>query len=694
MTVLEFKKKIKNVSQIDKSNYIAPPANTTAIGIDLGTTNSVVSIFSGEDEKPTTLFYEGSNLIPSLLYYDAENDKIIVGLKAKKFNDKDSSHVIKSTKRSMGKNHPPFCSHNKTFSAEEVATAILQYILSHPTIVEEKEKQGGLWAVITVPAHFDDAARTATILSAEKAGITVLRIINEPTAAALAYSVLDETDKNNSENLAIFDFGGGTFDVSIVERNDLTFNVLSSEGDVNLGGDDIDEVLAQFFLKKVEPPFIARRAEKDSELYRKISLHAQDAKKALQTALSVTIEDQNLDGKGSSLKVTLDRNEFEEMIFSILQKALFLTERSIQSAKKSPKNISRILLVGGSTRLNLIRKMLTDYFPCVVDARLEPDIAVSWGACIQAAIILGIEIETILVDVCTHTLGVGVVESSDAAQDNVKQIAKKYGLSYPLSESELKSKFGDKIDDFNLEVQGLLRVAPILYRNSPLPARKSEFFNTVYHNQGAVHVVVVQGEGDIVNENRLIGSFMFQLVQPTPKGTRCEIQLTYDVNGMVQVFAKQLGTDNEYRAHFDSRTGQVQGWSKVETSPIPTSLSEPKITLESSNVTVLPKVTKMNKNLEVSEDLDNHKVVSISFGSKKKDVINESSDLNSISVVNAIILRAKRVLSKMDLNSPEYDKIFTLTKQYAQLIERSHEENCEDEVEIIEDELLLCLEGK
>ena len=694
MTVLEFKKKIKNVSQIDKSNYIAPPANTTAIGIDLGTTNSVVSIFSGEDEKPTTLFYEGSNLIPSLLYYDAENDKIIVGLKAKKFNDKDSSHVIKSTKRSMGKNHPPFCSHNKTFSAEEVATAILQYILSHPTIVEEKEKQGGLWAVITVPAHFDDAARTATILSAEKAGITVLRIINEPTAAALAYSVLDETDKNNSENLAIFDFGGGTFDVSIVERNDLTFNVLSSEGDVNLGGDDIDEVLAQFFLKKVEPPFIARRAEKDSELYRKISLHAQDAKKALQTALSVTIEDQNLDGKGSSLKVTLDRNEFEEMIFSILQKALFLTERSIQSAKKSPKNISRILLVGGSTRLNLIRKMLTDYFPCVVDARLEPDIAVSWGACIQAAIILGIEIETILVDVCTHTLGVGVVESSDAAQDNVKQIAKKYGLSYPLSESELKSKFGDKIDDFNLEVQGLLRVAPILYRNSPLPARKSEFFNTVYHNQGAVHVVVVQGEGDIVNENRLIGSFMFQLVQPTPKGTRCEIQLTYDVNGMVQVFAKQLGTDNEYRAHFDSRTGQVQGWSKVETSPIPTSLSEPKITLESSNVTVLPKVTKMNKNLEVSEDLDNHKVVSISFGSKKKDVINESSDLNSISVVNAIILRAKRDLSKMDLNSPEYDKIFTLTKQYAQLIERSHEENCEDEVEIIEDELLLCLEGK
>jgi molecular chaperone DnaK len=683
MNILEFKKKPKNLFSNERNNNVLPPPKTMAVGIDLGTTNSVVSIYSHQDEKPTTLFYEGSNLIPSLLYFDPREQKVLVGLEAKKYLDTDPTNVIHSTKRSMGKNNSVFYSQDKIYSAEEVATHILNYISTHPTLQQEKEKNGGLWAVITVPAHFDDAARTATILAAEKAGLYILRIINEPTAAALAYSMLEETEQSkstSSENLAIFDLGGGTFDVSIVERHDLTFNVLSSEGDVHLGGDDVDELIAEHFLKKVEPPFVARRASKESALYRKILIHAQNAKKELQVSPSVSVEDADLDGHESSLQTTLDRHEFEELVFSLLQRSLFLTERAIQSAKKSPKHISRILLVGGSTRLNLIRRMLTEYFPCIVDARLEPDIAVSWGACIQAAIILGIQVDTILVDVCTHSLGVGVVDSSESAQENVKIIARKYGLSYPLSEKEMQKKYKGTLEDFNKEVQSLLRVAPILYRNSPLPARKSEFFNTVYHNQSAVQVVVVQGEGDSVGENRLIGSFLFQLITPAPKGTRCEIQLTYDVNGMVQVFAKQLGTDNECRAHFDSRTGKVEGWSKLSSQE--ESAQENSESLPQSHTDSNPTPSDSN-------------VVSLSFGKKDPHTPSTRPEEEKIPVINAIILRAKRTLAKLSPNDIDYQKILPLTQKYASLMEKAkNEDGHEDLIEALEDELLLSLEGK
>ncbi|MES2615249.1 MAG: Hsp70 family protein [Bdellovibrionota bacterium] len=681
MNVLEFKKKNKETLKSDKTAHTAAPAGASAIGIDLGTTNSVVSIFVAGEKQPTTLVYEGSNLIPSIVYYDKEKEEVVIGSKAKKFLKELPSEVIKSTKRSMGKKSSVFSSNEKNFSAEETATFVLKYIVSHPVLLAEKEKFGGVWAVVTVPAHFDDAARTATILAAENAGIFVLRIINEPTAAALAYSMLEENEKTSQEYLAVFDFGGGTFDVSIVEKSELTFNVLSSEGDINLGGDDVDEVIADFLIKQVQPPFVARRASKNSELYRKISMLAQEAKKTLQIEASVHIQDHNLDGKNSSLDVELERSDFEEMVFSILQKTLFLTESSIQSAKKSPKNISRILLVGGSTRLNLVRNMLTDYFPCLVDARLEPDLAVSWGASLQAAMILGIQVDTILVDVCSHSLGIGVVESGESAQENLRLTAKKYGLSYPISEAELENKLGDKIDEFNLEIQRMLRVAPILYRNSALPAKKSEFFNTVYHNQGAVHVVIVQGEGDIVGDNRLIGSFLFRLEQPCPKGSRCEIQLTYDVNGMVQVFARQLGTNNECRAHFDSRTGQVQGWSKVNSD-----------SLELSDET---------KHDDTLIEPESNKVLSMRFRvvdnsfSVEKEQSHHLQDNNFGNVVNAITMRAKRTLLKLDKNSEEYMQILTLAKHYSQLLESAQKgEDNDSQVEDLEEQLLSCLEGK
>lgn len=668
MSVLEFKRKSKSgLSASPSSQMAAPPAGVAAVGIDLGTTNSVVTILRPDESAPTTLSYEGSNLIPSMLYFDQKTKQELVGLKAHAHLEDDPAQVIKSTKRSIGKQNSVFFSHEKSYTAEQVATILLNYIAAHPVLVEEKKKFGAIWVVITVPAHFDDAARQATIGAAQAAGLQVLRIINEPTAAALAYSTVAENSASTQnpayaaqETLAVFDLGGGTFDVTIVDKHDLAFNVLSSEGDVNLGGDDLDEALADFFLSQVKPDFIARRANKDSDLYRHLLVHAEKTKKLFQTEAVVSFSDSNLDGNQSSLEIEMTQHEFEKLIEPLLQKTILLTESAMRAAKRSPKTVSRILLVGGSSRLNLIRQMLFDYFGCEVDARLEPDLAVSFGASIQAAMILGIEVNTILVDVCSHTLGVGVVENPDAIQQNFKTVAKKFGISPSVSDLELQKQLGDRFDEFHQELQKLLHVAPILHRNSPLPARKSEFFNTVYHNQLAVHVVVVQGEKELVGENRLIGSFLFLLEQPCPKGTRCEIQLTYDVNGMVHVFAKQLGTQNHAKADFDSRTGEVTGWIKESVAALP------------------PQAVQSN-------------LVSLNFGSSHF----QEDELNQLSFVNAVFLRAKRHLATLNKQSDDYSQLLTVTKRYGLLLQDAHKGIVNDaEVDQVESELMALLEGK
>ncbi|WP_397601123.1 Hsp70 family protein [Silvanigrella sp.] len=693
MNVLQFKKKSKDKSAnvlFSSSEIKMLPPEVSAIGIDLGTTNSVVSVFSYGATHPVTLKYEDTLLVPSMVYFNSENNIDIIGEQAKRKLDTEPSEVIKSTKKNMGKSASYFKSNEKSYTPEEIASLVLNYLVLHPVLQEEKNKFGGIWAVITVPAHFDDAARLATIAAAEKVGIHVLRIVNEPTAAALAYSMMPEDKKNDKETLAVFDFGGGTFDVSIVDRDGFVFNVLSSEGDVHLGGDDIDDAVAQFLLTKVHPQLVARRALKDSELYRNLLVHAENAKKTLQTEGLVEVSHPDLDGKGCSIQVEINREQFENLISPTLQRTLYLTESAMHAAKRSPKNISRILLVGGSTRLSLVRKMLSDYFPCMVDARLEPDLAVSWGASLQAAIILGIQPDTILVDVCSHTLGIGVVENTESINENFKIVAKKFGIPYPISEQELHRKLGSRIEEFNKELQKMLFVAPILHRNSALPARRSEFFNTICNNQHAVHVVVVQGDGDTVGENRLIGSFLFELEQPCPKGTRCEIQLTYDVNGMVQVFARQLGTKNEAKAQFDSRTGEVTGWTSLGQEDMNPFIDVKTDSVDEIYANVNPKEIKTIYKEEKN-------ILSFPFGGKTNKNENEfNSDLNLNSgIMNALILRAKRRLSQMDSASLEFLKVSQLLSQYSDLLLKSQQGQDNDEdIESVEIELLSMLEGK
>jgi molecular chaperone DnaK len=686
----------------------APPG-IPAIGIDLGTTNTVVSIFREGELAPETLVYEGHKTIPSVVRWDAAKGHELVGRAALAVENDQKSDLIRSTKRKMGIPHAAFASAGREFTAEEAATALLRSVANHPKLKKERELHGGLWVVITVPAHFDDAARQATLDAARVADLEVLRIVNEPTAAALAYSLLARDEQEASpeqgpeqEDLVVFDFGGGTFDVSVVHREGLIFKVLASEGDMELGGDDLDVCLADILLKGVQPEFVARRSGRDSALYRHLLQIAPDVKHQLGENGVVTVAEQL---PGASLSATISREDFEEAIVPTLERTLVLTEKAIHHARLRSRDVSRILLVGGSTRLPSVRKLLESYFTgCMVDCRLEPDLAVSWGAALQAAIIIGIAPETVLVDVCNHSLGIGVVDDPEVINRHYRDVQKKFGLSGDLDEEELRSKLGKKILQFNKELQKLLRVAPIIRRNSALPARKSEFFSTLFEDQPAVHVIVAQGEGETVGENRFIGSFLFELRLPCPKGSKCEIQLTYDVNGMVNIFARQLGTDNRAQARFDSRTGTVSGWDLVDGDELGSDLPEsaPDSVLHAdSRKSAAGRIVAVDADQSGDNPSQIGNVRTLKFGKGDETLLGSHQGFDQppkhfgsgVPVLNAVLARGRRLMKRIS-EGKESVELEALLQDYQQLLAAAHGgHDNDDHIEEVEERLLELMEN-
>jgi molecular chaperone DnaK len=680
MTVVPFRPKTNStrpssvLSAREQSQCPKPPRGIKAIGIDLGTTNSVVSVFTEHLEQPETLKYDdGFHLVPSVIHWDLQSKRELVGHDAVKSSTEDASELIRSTKRQMGVPEQLFCSNGKNYSPEQAAECVLKHLLSHTLLKSEFSEHNGLWAVVTVPAHFDDAARMATLAAANSAGLNVLRIVNEPTAAALAYSMLPDVRDVDRESLVVYDLGGGTFDVSVVERDGLIFNVLASEGDVQLGGDDIDRALAEHLVSFVTPPLAAKRVKEGTPEFKSLLKLAEQAKKLFQTQGAVHIHSEALGNGTARIDTIVERDVFESLATPLIERTLVLTERAIHAARKRPKNISRILLVGGSTRVALVRKMLEQHFPsCMVDARLEPDLAVSWGASIQAAIILGLEPNTILVDVCSHTLGVGVAEDSRSIDENFKRVARKFGVLKPISEEQLEVVLGEKIHDFHQELRGLLRVAPIIHRNSALPSKRSEFFNTLFENQMAVQVIVVQGEGDIVADNRMIGTFLFALEQPCPAGTKCEIQLTYDQNGMVHVLAKQLGTENVAEAVFDSRTGEVTGWVSLLDETVGLAASED----ADSGV----------PELELGEELNDSNVEPQAPHNTLAQGSSQVTAETTLAQPNAVLIKARRQLMRLSNDSQKRDELSLLIRDYESLLSRSLQgEDLDDELDSLED---------
>ncbi len=462
------------------------------IGIDLGTTFSAVSVMEGGRAKiiPNT---EGNNTTPSVV--SINGDEILVGEIARRGAVANPKNTIRSIKRLMGTKKMTSVE-DKKYNPEQVSAMILQKLKKD---AEEYLGHDVTDAVITVPAYFGDAQRNATKDAGKIAGLNVKRIINEPTAAALAYGL----EKEHDHTILVFDFGGGTFDVSILELGGGVFEVKSTSGDNVLGGDDIDDILIDFLASEfkkdngidLKQDLVALQRLKEAAEKAKIELSSSQQTK-------VTIPYIFSDDKGPKhLDVTITRANFEKICEKIFERLKGPTKQAIKDAKM-PK-IDKVILVGGSTRIPKVQSIVKEITGLSPDKSVNPDEAISLGAAIQGAIISGEVKDILLLDVTSLTLGI--------------------------------------------EAQGGIKVA-LIDRNTTIPTKKTETFTTAADNQNAVTINVLQGEREMASDNKSLGKFDLVGILPAPRGIP-QIEVTFDIdtNGIVNVSAKDLGTGKEQK---------------------------------------------------------------------------------------------------------------------------------------------------
>ena len=462
------------------------------IGIDLGTTFSAVSVLEGGSPKiiPNT---EGNNTTPSVV--SINGDEVLVGEVARRGAVASPKNTIRSIKRLMGTKKMTKID-DKEYSPEQVSAMILTKLKKDAEAYLGHEVTD---AVITVPAYFGDAQRNATKDAGKIAGLNVKRIINEPTAAALAYGL----EKDGDHTILVFDFGGGTFDVSILEIGGGIFEVKSTAGNNVLGGDDIDDLIIDYLAAEFKKDHGVDLKE-DLVALQRLKEAAEKAKIELSSATStkITIPYVFSDDKGPKhLDVNLTRSNFENICSDLFEKLKAPTEQAIKDAK-SPK-IDKIILVGGSTRIPKVQEIVKDITGMDSDKSVNPDEAISLGAAIQGGIIGGDVKDVLLLDVTSLTLGI--------------------------------------------ETQGGLRVA-LIDRNTTIPTRKTETFSTAADNQEAVTINVLQGEREMASDNKSLGKFDLVGILPAPRSIP-QIEVTFDIdtNGIVNVSAKDLGTGKEQK---------------------------------------------------------------------------------------------------------------------------------------------------
>jgi len=465
-----------------------------AIGIDLGTTFSAVSILEGGKAKiiPNS---EGQNTTPSVVHIKGDN--IVVGEVARRQAMLHPKNTIRSIKRLMGTKEKIEID-KKKYSPEEISAMILQKLKAD---AESYLGQKITKAVITVPAYFEDAQRQATKDAGKIAGLEVLRIVNEPTAAALAYGL----DKKNEHLIMVFDFGGGTFDVSILELGDGVFEVKSTSGNNHLGGDDIDDILIDFLAEGFRKEHKIDLRE-DPHALQRLKDAAEKAKIELSSSLQseINLPFIHSDNRGPKhLNLVITRNEFERLIESILEKLKGPAKQAIKDAKITEKDLDEIILVGGSTRIPAVQKLVKELTKKEPNKSVHPDEAVALGAAIQAGIISGDVKDVLLLDVTPLTLGI--------------------------------------------ETLGGIRT-PIITRNTTIPTKKSQTFSTAVDNQPAVTINVLQGEREMAGDNKSLGNFTLEGIPPAPRGVP-QIEVTFDIdaNGIVNVSAKDRATNKEQR---------------------------------------------------------------------------------------------------------------------------------------------------
>ncbi|USK73473.1 molecular chaperone DnaK [Peribacillus frigoritolerans] len=472
------------------------------IGIDLGTTNSCVSVLEGGEPKviPNP---EGNRTTPSVVAF--KNGERQVGEVAKRQAITNPNTII-SIKRHMGTNHKEVIE-GKEYSPQEVSAIILQYLKSY---AEEYLGEKVTKAVITVPAYFNDAERQATKDAGQIAGLEVERIINEPTAAALAYG-LDKTEED--QTILVFDLGGGTFDVSIMELGDGVFEVKSTAGDNRLGGDDFDQVIIDYLVEAFKKEN-GIDLSKDKMAVQRLKDAAEKAKKDLSGVTSTQISLPFITAGEAGplhLDVTMTRAKFDELSSGLVERTMGPTRQALKDAGLSASEIDKVILVGGSTRIPAVVEAIKKEIGQEPSKGVNPDEVVAMGAAIQGGVLTGDVKDVVLLDVTPLSLGI----------------------------ETMGGVFTKLID-----------------RNTTIPTSKSQVFSTAADNQTAVDIHVLQGERPMSADNKTLGRFQLSDIPPAPRGVP-QVEVTFDIdkNGIVNVRAKDLGTNKEQAITIKSSSG-------------------------------------------------------------------------------------------------------------------------------------------